>query len=128
MSNATLQLGPPIEADLSIKLFTGTVLALELEPPHDTEGPEQRTRSHDTWGAEQGSTPIESVKAMIQNYCGVPCHQQRLIFAGTRLESGHTLADYGVQKGAVVTMETTAPFRGPWYARAYHGATRAACD
>ena len=69
----------PLKVDamqIFVKTITGTNITLEVE-------------SSDT---------IEAVKYKIQEKSGITVNQQRLIFKGSVMEDGRTLADYEVQK------------------------------
>ena len=56
---------------------------------------------------------IEDVKSFVMEQEGIPADQQCLVFAGKRLEDGHTLSDYKIGKDC--TLDLILRLRGGMY-------------
>jgi len=52
----------------------------------------------------QSTDTIEGVKVKIHAIEKIPLDQQRLIYAGKKLEDGCTLSDYNIQDGSILHM------------------------
>ena len=59
----------------------------------------------------ESSDSIEKLREQCEKICGSPCFYLR--FAGKRLEDGHTIADYNIQKES--TIHQAIPLRGGMY-------------
>lgn len=69
-----------LENEIYIKTLTGKTITVDFEQ----------------------SDTVEELREKIEDSEGIPCDQQRLIYAGLHLEDGHTLSEYKICGGSVL--------------------------
>ncbi|KAI1638151.1 ubiquitin-related domain-containing protein [Biscogniauxia mediterranea] len=101
---------PPLLLSLSTLPFSPPSEISYASRGHTDTQTHTRAWSGKTVTLDVSSTEsIENVKGMIETREGIPCAEQRLLFAGKQLNDTCTLVDYNIQKDSTIDLVFRLP-------------------